>query len=141
LQLRLLSPRPPRFRNVIIYPSIYSANTRQKIICCIYRVITNAVPVHSGRTVTRFGRAVDWSFLISAAVTLQDSSDNERKFFKDIKYCNPSFVIREFETFRDTNAVNPGGKKGKKKQTSVHRNLTKCQNEIHHTLPKQPTKS
>lgn len=67
----------------------------------------NAAPPYSGRRVTRLGRAVDWSFLISAAVTLQDSRDNERKFFKGIKYCNPAFVIREFETFKDTNAVNP----------------------------------
>lgn len=68
------------------------------------------VSIYSGRKLTRFGRDVDWSLLMSAAVTLQDSNDSDLKFFKGVKCCKPSLVILEFDTFRDTKAVNPAGK-------------------------------
>lgn len=71
------------------------------------KLLASQVPIYSGRKLTRLGRAADWSFLISDAVTLQDSKVSERRFFKGFKYCNPSLVMREFETFSDTNAVKP----------------------------------
>lgn len=63
--------------------------------------------VYSGLKLIKFGRSAEWIFLISAAVTLQDSKVRVRKFFKGFKYRSPSLVIREFETFSDLNAVIP----------------------------------
>lgn len=86
---------------VCLFPPYLQCQTRQK--CDIYSSSSS----YSGRKLARLGRAEDWSFFISGAVTLQDSNVNERKFFKGFKCCSPSFVIREFETFKDTNAINP----------------------------------
>lgn len=47
---------------------------------------------------------------MSAALTLQDSKERVRKFFKGFKYRSPSFVTREFETFSDLSAVIPAFK-------------------------------
>lgn len=43
-------------------------------------------------------------------MTLQDSKERVRKFFKGFKYRSPSFVTREFETFSDLSAVIPAFK-------------------------------
>ena len=72
---------------------------------------TGRIPFYSGRKLIRLGSASDWRFLISDAVTLQDSKESECKFFKGFKYCKPSRVMQEFETFKDTNAVSPTFKK------------------------------
>ncbi|KAM1011522.1 hypothetical protein ACFX2J_046561 [Malus domestica] len=49
---------------------------------------------YSGREFTRFGRSVDWSFLVSFSVTLQDSNVRDFKFFSVFKCSSPEFVIR-----------------------------------------------
>lgn len=87
--------RPYRIRNAKISPS--KAGPGKKELCYGWL----------DRYLTRFGRTFAWSFLISNAVTLQYSKSNERKFFRGFRYCNPSLVIQEFETFRHTNNVSP----------------------------------
>lgn len=62
---------------------------------------------YSGRKLTRLGRSVAWSFFISLAFSLQDSRVSDLRFFRGFRCFNPPAVIRELETFRDTNSVNP----------------------------------
>lgn len=65
------------------------------------------LPDYSGRTLTRLGRAANWSFLISIAVTLQDSRDKDLRFWSGFRWWSPEFDTREFDTFRETKAVRP----------------------------------
>lgn len=65
---------------------------------------------YSGRKLTRFGRSVIWSFLMSFAVTLQPSKVRDFKFLSSFKWRSPELVIREFETFKETNPVSPAFK-------------------------------
>lgn len=44
---------------------------------------------------------------MSFAVTLQPSNVSDFKFFRVFKWRNPELVIREFETFKETNPVKP----------------------------------
>lgn len=53
------------------------------------------------------GRADNWSFFNSVAVTLQDSRESDLNFFKALRWCSPSLVMREFDTFREIRSVNP----------------------------------
>lgn len=95
---------------ILVHLSLSIWNYNQLLTCTRWRDAIQAdssLPIYSGRKLTRLGRAADWSFLISDAVTLQDSKVSERRFFKGFKYCNPSLVMREFETFSDTKAVKP----------------------------------
>lgn len=62
---------------------------------------------YSGRKLIRFGSAVAWSFLISFAVTLQESSVSERRFCSAFRWRRPALDTRELETFRETKAVKP----------------------------------
>lgn len=62
---------------------------------------------YSGRKLTRLGSAVDWSFLISLAVTLQDSKDRDLRFFNDLICTKPALLIRELEMLSETKPVKP----------------------------------
>ena len=62
---------------------------------------------YSGRKLTRLGRSVDWSLFMSLAVTLQPSNVSDFIFFSVFKWRSPALVIREFETFKETNSVKP----------------------------------
>ena len=62
---------------------------------------------YSGRKLTRFGRSVDWSFLMSLAETRQASSVNCFRFFRVFRCRSPAEVILEFEMFKETNPVKP----------------------------------
>lgn len=68
---------------------------------------SNSSSTYSGRKFTRLGRAVIWSLLISPAVTLHDSRVKDFRSLSGFRWCNPPFVTREFETFRETSAVSP----------------------------------
>lgn len=46
---------------------------------------------------------------MSLAETLQDSKVRDLRFFNGFRWRNPEFDTREFETFRETNPVNPAG--------------------------------
>lgn len=62
---------------------------------------------YSGRKLTRLGRSVDWSFLMSTPVSLQPSNVSDLKFFSDFRCRSPALVTRELDTFNDTSPVNP----------------------------------
>lgn len=61
----------------------------------------------SGLKFIRLGRSVDWSFLMSLAVTLHDSRVSDFKFLSDFRCCRPALDTREFETFKETSCVSP----------------------------------
>jgi hypothetical protein len=44
---------------------------------------------------------------MSFAVTLQPSNVSDFKFFRVFKWRTPELVIREFETFKETNPIKP----------------------------------
>ncbi|KAL5988088.1 hypothetical protein ACLOJK_035851 [Asimina triloba] len=44
---------------------------------------------------------------IGKSITLHDSKHRDLRFFNGVKWCNPELVILEFETFKETRAVNP----------------------------------
>lgn len=94
------------FLHIRFYLSLWNLLNCTQLMTALQNTLL-PLPIYSGRMLTRFGRANDWSFLISDAVTLQDSKVNDRKFFRGFKYCKPSLVTREFDTLNDTNVVNP----------------------------------
>ena len=62
---------------------------------------------YSGRTLNRFGRAANRSFLISHAVTLHDSRYNDRSLCSGFRWWRPALDTREFDRFSVTRAVRP----------------------------------
>ena len=77
---------------------------------CLYGSWITAHPLlhsYSGRKLARFGRSVDWSFLMSLAETRQASSVNCFKFFRVFRCRSPAEVILEFEIFKEINPVKP----------------------------------
>lgn len=65
---------------------------------------------HSGLTLTRLGRAANWIFFNSVAVTLHDSRVRDRRFFSGFKWCKPELETREFDMFSETSDVSPTDK-------------------------------
>ena len=65
------------------------------------------LPDYSGRTLIRLGRAANRSFLISVAVTLQDSRYRDRRFCRGFRWWRPALDTREFDRFSVTSAVRP----------------------------------
>lgn len=58
----------------------------------------------------RLGRAANWIFFNSVAVTLHDSRVRDRRFFSGFKWCKPELETREFDMLSETSAVSPTNK-------------------------------
>ena len=66
--------------------------------------------LYSGLKLTSWGRSVDWSILMSFAVTLHDSSISDFKCLSDFRWRKPALVTREFDMFKETSWVSPAVK-------------------------------